>query len=127
MTKKKKYKTSEKEREYSRRRYVKLKANPEKHAAYKKQQKEWRHALKEEIMEHYGNSKCACCGEDHLEFLAVDHINGDGQKQREQLGMRGGYTFYSWLKQNGWPEGYRVLCHNCNQSLGNLGYCPHDN
>jgi hypothetical protein len=32
---------------------------------------------------------------------------------------------YAYLIRNNFPEGYRVLCHNCNQSLGYFGYCPH--
>jgi hypothetical protein len=33
---------------------------------------------------------------------------------------------YVWLRDNGWPEGYRVLCHNCNSARGLYGYCPHE-
>jgi len=25
----------------------------------------------------------------------------------------------------GYPTGFRVLCHNCNQAIGLYGYCPH--
>jgi len=35
-------------------------------------------------------------------------------------------NFYRWLKQNNFPEGFRVLCINCNFSLGIYGYCPHE-
>ena len=78
------------------------------------------------VIKAYGN-KCACCGEDRIEFLAIDHIHGGGNKHRESFGKWGrkGYHFYYWLKRNKWPIGYRVLCHNCNQSLGHYGYCPH--
>lgn len=70
---------------------------------------------------HYG-ARCACCGEDRYEFLAIDHINGGGHKQRKE----GGITKISrWLIANNFPEGFRVLCHNCNVSLGIYGYCPH--
>jgi hypothetical protein len=74
-------------------------------------------------IEYYG-SKCACCGESHTEFLAIDHINGGGNVHRRNLGALGSHLF-TWLKKNNYPEGFRVLCHNCNQSLGLLGYCPH--
>jgi hypothetical protein len=30
-----------------------------------------------------------------------------------------------WLKRNGYPKGFRVLCHNCNSARGLYGYCPH--
>lgn len=36
-----------------------------------------------------------------------------------------GNGFMKWLKRNDWPKGFRVLCHNCNSSLGYYGYCPH--
>lgn len=32
---------------------------------------------------------------------------------------------YRWLKQQGFPTGFRVLCMNCNFSYGLHGYCPH--
>jgi hypothetical protein len=76
------------------------------------------------VINHYGGS-CACCGESNMEFLAVDHINGGGNKHRTELGRSVARHFYRWLKKHGFPDGYRVLCHNCNQSIGLYGYCPH--
>ena len=67
---------------------------------------------------------CACCKEHRLEFLSIDHINGGGRQERLATGVRG-FQFYRWLKRNGFPKGYRVLCHNCNQSIGFYNYCPH--
>lgn len=82
-----------------------------------------------EALTHYsgGTPKCACCGETHIEFLAIDHIAGGGNRHRESIGMgkgRGGSLAF-WLRKNGYPEGYRVLCHNCNMAIGHYGYCPH--
>jgi hypothetical protein len=87
-----------------------------------------RQRLRLEILIHYGGNPpiCSCCGENHIEFLSIDHIDGGGNKHRlEQASKIGG--FYSWLKRNNFPKGYRVLCHNCNQSIGLYGYCPHKN
>ena len=64
---------------------------------------------------------CECCGETRLEFLAFDHVNGGGKKHLEEIG----YNLHQWLKRNGYPDGFRVLYHNCNQALGHYGYCPH--
>jgi len=77
------------------------------------------------VFTHYGGDppKCTCCGETHMEFLTIDHINGGGSKDRKK-GLIG-HDFYAWLIRNGYPEGYRVLCMNCNFSLGHWGYCPH--
>jgi hypothetical protein len=83
------------------------------------------------VLRYYSDNNepfCCCCGEKHFEFLAIDHINGGGNKHRKQLGLKsGGASFYRWLIKNHFPAGYRVLCVNCNFSLGAYGYCPHGN
>ena len=82
-----------------------------------------------QCLTHYseGTPKCAClnCNEDRIEFLSIDHINGGGHQHREKIKRRG-IGFFKWLIDNNFPEGYRVLCHNCNQSRGYYGYCPHE-
>lgn len=85
--------------------------------------------LRLEVMSHYmppGSVKpsCACCGESIFEFLSLDHINGGGMKHRKEI-AKVGSVFYRWIKNHGFPPGYRILCHNCNQAIGNWGYCPH--
>lgn len=72
-------------------------------------------------IEHYGG-KCACCGENRYEFLAIDHLSGGGRNHRKEIGAK----IERWIIKNDFPEGFRILCHNCNQSLGLYGYCPHD-
>jgi hypothetical protein len=67
--------------------------------------------------------KCICCGEANLEFLSVDHIHGDGANHRK----KNSDIWYSILKEGCPPDRYRILCHNCNQSMGFYGYCPHGN
>lgn len=76
------------------------------------------------VFNHYGMF-CACCRENHFEFLTIDHIKGGGTEHRRQPKSKGGAGFYSWLKQNNFPEGFQTLCCNCNFSLGRYGYCPH--
>lgn len=80
-------------------------------------------AIKIEVMNAYGGCKCigiksdgSQCGESDVDVLALDHINGGGTKHRESLGStgKGGWTFYQYLKNNHFPEGYQVLCMNCN-------------
>jgi hypothetical protein len=81
------------------------------------------------VLRHYsdgGDPECSCCGELNPVFLAIDHTDGDGNKHRRELGLKGGYAFYLWLIHEGFPEGYRVLCHNCNMAMATLGYCPHN-
>ena len=92
-----------------------------------KQKSNYRNQVKLDAMQHYG-SICACCGETRIEFLSIDHIDGNGSNHKKEVSYgRGGANFYIWLKKNNYPPGFRVLCHNCNQSLGHFGYCPHGN
>lgn len=79
-----------------------------------------------DALRHYsaGVPACKCCGESLLEFLTIDHIGGGGTEHRRELRGRVS-SIYLWLKRRGYPEGYRVLCMNCNFSLGMYGYCPH--
>jgi hypothetical protein len=86
---------------------------------------EQRKKIRHEVLIAYGG-KCACCEETAKEFLAIDHINGDGYRQRKEKGIYGS-TMYAWLKRNKFPkDNYRLLCHNCNQAKGIYGYCPHE-
>lgn len=55
---------------------------------------------------------CSRCGIDDLDVLCLDHINDNGKEDRKITGM--GSNFYNWLKQHNYPEGYQVLCRNCN-------------
>ncbi len=93
-----------------------------------KKSKEYREQTRLMVLTHYSNGetpRCACCNEQNIEFLCIDHINGGGRQHRKQL-IKSGITPYLWLVRNDFPEGYRVLCWNCNSSLGLYGYCPHD-
>ena len=84
--------------------------------------------LRMEVLCHYGGNPpaCACCGDSHIEFLSIDHINGNGTQHRKKIGIAGGSSFYCWLRKNNYPEGFRMLCCNCNASFGYYGYCPHE-
>lgn len=82
--------------------------------------------VRQEMLNRYGQV-CACCKEARQEFLALDHIDGSGAQQRREHPSRTGSALYSYPRKQGWPAGFRVLCHNCNFSLGAHGYCPHAN
>lgn len=73
------------------------------------------------VIEHYG-SKCDCCGESNVEFLAIDHIHGNGNKHRKDENIQ---NLAKWIVSKKFPDGFRLLCHNCNFSIGVFGYCPH--
>jgi hypothetical protein len=75
---------------------------------------------------HYGGDppKCVCCGETNILFLTIDHINSSGTEQRRNIGW--GTVFYTWLIKNNFPEGYQIMCWNCNCGKQmNHGICPH--
>jgi len=82
--------------------------------------KRYRRKLRADALAAYGG-KCACCGEATTEFLAIDHINGGGRKHRKAIHA----PMELWLRNQGYPEEFRLLCHNCNFSAGFYGYCPH--
>jgi len=90
-------------------------------------QKAMHRRLREKIIRYYscGTNKCMCknCGVSDMEFLSIDHINGGGTNHLRQLK---GQNLYYWLIKNKLPSGFRVLCYNCNFSLGHYGYCPHE-
>jgi len=90
----------------------------------RKRQKEKRDERRFEVLSIYGGNppKCKCCGETEIKFLGIDHINGGGLKHRKEI--RG--SIYVWLEKNNYPNGYQVLCHNCNLAKGFYDKCPHE-
>lgn len=81
--------------------------------------------IRKEVLNHYGHA-CACCGESRYEFLAIDHINGGGVRHKKEVLGAVHKSLAIWLRANNYPPGFRLLCHNCNSSLGWYGYCPHE-
>ena len=60
--------------------------------------------------------RCACCG------LGG---RGGGSAHREKLFGRDAETcgMYRWLRDNGFPEGFQILCLSCNDSKGTGERC----
>lgn len=82
-------------------------------------------SVRKQVLDAYG-AKCSCCGESGFPFLTMDHINGGGNAFRKRQGTS--HSFYLWLRRNGYPSGYQVLCWNCNlakQMFGRNANCPH--
>ena len=96
-------------------------------AVIKNQVSERRKKLKLEVFRAYGGPVCHCCGKTEIKFLQIDHINGDGAKERKEISgnKRSCSTFYTWLKKNKFPPGYQVLCASCNTSKGTGTECVH--
>lgn len=75
--------------------------------------------------------KCDCCAESELEFLTIDHRNGDGGG----FGRTGHYYAYREIKRALESSNkrriariharYRLFCWNCNVSTYKHGICAH--
>lgn len=58
-------------------------------------------------------------------FLSIDHINNDGADHYRRDPSAVSLT--KWLLKHGFPEGFRILCYNCNCGRHyNGGTCPHE-
>ena len=102
-----------------------------------------RRQLKERVLNHYPNERgiaCACCGQEHIEFLTIHHINGNGADHCREISKNwksvrgltarlaskpGSSQMYKWIEKHHYPPGFGILCINCNFSYGAYGYCPH--
>lgn len=80
------------------------------------QKRERRKVIRQRCIDYYssGTHKCAICGEDTLEFLALDHISGGGKQH-------GIHDLYEWAHARKFPPIFQVLCHNCNFAKSNSG------
>lgn len=92
------------------------------HSSIQYNARQVRKYLRMRVFNAYGGAACACCGDDHYEFLTIDHVQGNGAEHRRSIGN---VDIYRWLERNSYPAGFRVLCMNCNYALGKHGYCPH--
>lgn len=70
-------------------------------------------AIRLGVLRHYskGEPACAGCGCTDVDCLTVDHPKNDGAAHRKTIK---GLPIYYWLKKEGYPEGVRILCWNCN-------------
>lgn len=86
----------------------------------------YKYGLKRQVLSHYsgGEPRCACCSELHIDFLTIDHVNGGGNEHRRHENISGSTSFYRWLRDRGFPDGFQVLCWNCNCAKRD-GICPH--
>ena len=107
-------------KEYVQRPEVKLRQRIRSKLHYRKEEVRERKRIDREnqkvlVYKHYGGAQCVLCGETRVDCLSIDHINHDGGKFRKEIGST---YVYSWIIKNNYPEGYRILCMNCNHILG---------
>jgi hypothetical protein len=94
---------------------------PDVHAKYARDRRRW---LRLKTLEIYGG-KCSCCGEREETFLSIDHVNGDGNKHRREVGNNSISVLQAIRREGYPPDKYQVLCFNCNRSKFVLGVCAH--
>lgn len=86
------------------------------YAIKKNPQRKLQHqTLRMQCLTHYSptnEAHCSRCGTTDLNSLCIDHIHNDGAAHRKLPGINSG--IYRWLTANGFPEGFQVLCYNCN-------------
>ncbi len=71
------------------------------------------HKTRLEVLSHYsgGHPKCKNCDVEDERVLSIDHMNNDGNKHRKEINQ---LSVVWWVKKQGYPEGFQILCHNCN-------------
>lgn len=85
-----------------------------------------RDRVRDTVYEAYGGYKCNCCGVTERAFLSIDHVNNDGAAHRRAHGHITGEQMHRWLIRNNFPDGFQVLCMNCQWGKrNNNGVCPH--
>jgi hypothetical protein len=96
---------------------------------YTVQARKYRAKLQREVFSHYcgGQPHCQCpgCKTSYLGFLQLDHVEGNGAAHRKEnkLGT-GGARLWAFVKAQGYPEGFQVLCRNCNGAKFTRARCP---
>jgi hypothetical protein len=81
------------------------------------------HRVRRIVIDAYGG-RCMDCGEENIDVLETDHVNGGGDLERRQR-MSAGYTrgniqhLYSEHRRTGkWPKGIAIRCHPCHVRVG---------
>ena len=96
---------------------LKCRVVPTRHAA---NQRRYRTEARLAAYNKLGNI-CLCCGETRIEFLTIDHVNGNGQEDRKNGPQEMMLRIINSQDVSDW----RILCFNCNLALSAYGYCPH--
>ena len=76
-----------------------------------KMKRDWHNKRRFEAIDYYSNGTFACakCGYSDIRALTIDHINGGGSQHLKFIHRR----IAPWLKRNNYPEGFQILCMNC--------------
>jgi hypothetical protein len=93
-------------------RTIKNSANQNKSAV---RAREYKKKLKYKVFSYYSNNYLQCnrCGLIGIDNLTLDHINGYGTRHRKATSKTAGHIFYNWIIKNNYPNGFQLLCWNC--------------
>lgn len=69
--------------------------------------------IRSKVIDGYGG-KCNRCGFTDPRALQVDHVNGGGTQETANRWKGSVRSFLYWLVNNNFPDGYQLLCANCN-------------
>lgn len=85
--------------------------------------KDYIRRLRNKIVDKYGGA-CACCGETERAFLAIDHVNRDGKRHRDEYPRNMQGYLMSIFRGTG-DYVIQILCGNCHLAKDYRGGCPH--
>ncbi len=71
--------------------------------------------LKLKVFQHYSGKEmpeCGRCEFSDMRALCLDHVNGNGSEDRKRF--HGSVHLFRHLRDKGYPDGYQILCANCN-------------
>lgn len=88
------------------------------------QLKHYHSRVREKVLRIYGGA-CECCMESRKEFLTIDHQDGTTATSRGKNNTSAETSRKIYKARKRLPK-TRLLCYNCNCSIGFLGYCPHE-
>ena len=84
----------------------------------------WNERKRTEMFAFFGDH-CALCGNSERQHLTLDHVYGDGHRHRRMSpGTRYGSIMSGIAKGTDSADRYRILCWNCNCSIGIRGWSP---
>ena len=87
---------------------------------HSKDKQEWHQKKRLSVLTHYSKSLsnseipvCSNCGICDIDFLHVDHIES-AKNTKELKHIRAGSNLINYLVRKDFPQGFQILCGNCN-------------